>query len=186
MFIRSVSCLAAAISLSACANTVADLRDGSRENAGLCPNIFALEDAARVVEFAGEPSLETVAWSAEITNVSTSCRYLEDRPIRANVQINMSVGRGPAAGSDTHELEYFVAVTRRNRDVIAKETFTRPVRIRGDIASVDITEDVRSILIPRRDESISGTNFEIAVGFSVTREQVLYNRSGQSLKFPEL
>ncbi|MEM9233141.1 MAG: hypothetical protein AAGA69_02755 [Pseudomonadota bacterium] len=178
--------LSSAVLLAGCASTLEELRTADEQNLGICPNVFALEDAARVVEFNGEPMLENVAWSAEITDVRSSCRYVRDRPIRAAVEVDLAVGRGPAAEGDTYEVEYFVAVTRTNRHVIAKETFTKPVRVRGGIASIDLTEEINSILIPRKDNSISGTNFEIAVGFALTRDQILYNRSGKSLKFPEL
>ncbi|ADM08523.1 hypothetical protein PB2503_02227 [Parvularcula bermudensis HTCC2503] len=175
--------------LSACGSvgdTLDDLSASSERNPGPCPNVFALGDAASKVEFIGPAALENVAWSAEITDVRTSCRYVDDKPIRAEVAIDFAVGRGPAATGAQHDLRYFVAVTRRNTDVIAKEVFTLPVQVRGELATVRLSEEVANILIPRADADTSGTNFEIAVGLVLTREQLLYNRSGQSLRFPEL
>ncbi|WP_116391534.1 hypothetical protein [Parvularcula marina] len=181
----SLSLISMTALLAGC-GTLDDIRTADEVNVGYCPNTFALEDAASVIEFDGEPSLETIAWSAEIKDVRSNCRYVRDRPIEAVVEVDMSVGKGPAAQGEVHEVSYFVAVMRTNREVIAKEVFTKQVRIRGDIASIDITEDIKNVIIPRRDESISGTNFEIAVGFALTRDQLLYNRRDDSLKFPEL
>ena len=155
-------------------------------NPAPCPNAFVLDDAARLVDFRGEPALDAVAFSAEVRDVRTACRYAEDRPIRATVEVDLAVGRGPAADGETFPLTYFVAVTRTNRDLIAKREFTVPVTFRGDSAVVSFTEEVDEITIPRAGDQTSGTNFEIAVGLAVTREQLLYNRSGRSLKFPEL
>lgn len=185
MIRRTVSLISTLALLAGC-GTVENIRTADEQNVGLCPNVFALEDASRLVDFAGEPTLENVAWSAEITDVRSTCRYVRDRPIKASVEIDMSVGKGPAAESDVRDIQFFVAVTRTNRAVIAKQVFTKQVRVRGDIASIDLTEEINNVLIPRKDESISGTNFEIAIGFALTRDQILFNRSDVSLKFPEL
>ena len=83
-------------------------------------------------------------------------------------------------------MTYFVAVTRTNRDLIAKQEFTVPVKFRRGQDVVTITESINDILIPRANETISGINFEIIVGLAVTRDQVIFNRSGESLKFPGL
>ena len=167
-------------------DSLEEARANSEGNPAPCPNAFALDEAARMIVFDGEPSLDTVAWSAEVTDVRTSCRYTTDRPIQAQVEVDFAVGRGPAADGETLDVTYFVAVTRRDKDLIAKEEFTVPVTIREGRATTDLTERIREITIPRLNENTSGTNFEIAVGFALSREQLLYNRSGRSLKFPEL
>ncbi|WOI53751.1 hypothetical protein [Parvularcula sp. LCG005] len=186
---RLVLAAAALLSLSACGSvgeSLETMRLASEKNIGVCPNVFALEDAARMIDFVGDPSLDNVAWSAEITDVRTACRIQADRPITATVEIDFAVGKGPAASGTVKDLTYFVAVTRRNREVIAKTEFTVPVKIEGGIATVRLSDDVDGIVIPRKDGDTAGTNFEIAVGLSLDRQQVLFNRSGESLKFPNL
>ncbi|MEM9989017.1 MAG: hypothetical protein AAF723_05805, partial [Pseudomonadota bacterium] len=122
----SVSSIAAfclsLLALSACGSSE-KRRLANVTNPGLCPNIFVLSDAARVIDFAGEPALDTVAWSGEIRDVRTRCRYADDLPITAQVEIDFAIGRGPAAQTDMTDIKYFVAVTRANRDLIAKEEF---------------------------------------------------------------
>ena len=179
-------CALASAGCAAFGDAYEDARLARQANPAPCPNAFALSDAARMVVFDGEPGLDAVAWSAEVTDVRTSCRYAEDSPISAEVTLDLAVGRGPAARDDTLPLTYFVAVTRRDKDLIAKEEFTVPVTVRQGMATVELSERVREIVIPRAGENTSGTNFEIAVGFALSREQLLYNRSGRSLKFPEL
>ena len=174
------------LALGSC-SSLDEMRLANESNPGPCPNVFVLQDAARFVEFNGDEQLSSVAWSGEVTDVRSSCRYAEDTPIRARLEIDFAVGKGPAAEGASFPLTYFVAVTRRDRDLIAKEEFTVPVTVnREGVASVRLTEQVNDILIPRLGEQTSGTNFEIAVGFALSREQVVYNRSGRSLKFPEL
>ncbi len=155
-------------------------------NPAPCPNILVLNDAARLIEFDGEPSLDNVGFTGEITNVTLSCRYFDEKPITGSLEVDFAFGKGPSAVGNTKDYTYFVAVTRRDREVIAKKEFT----VRGSFgnsSNVDeAKEKINSFVIPRADDKTSGTNFEIIVGFALTRDQVLYNRSGKSLKFPNL
>ncbi|NRA29933.1 MAG: hypothetical protein HRU11_06675, partial [Parvularculaceae bacterium] len=48
-----------------------------------------------------------------------------------------------------------------------------------------IAPEITRIVVPRRGEDTSGVHFELAVGFVLERRQLIYNRSGKSLKFPE-
>ena len=72
----------------------------------------------------------------------------------------------------------FVTVTRRDRSVLAKERFDVNVTFPAGQDIVRITEKVPGIVIPRANETVSGTNFEVIVGFDLTPEQIAYNRSG--------
>ena len=145
-----------------------------------------LSEAARFIEFDGDASIDNVAYSGEITNVVTRCRYFDEEPIDAEVDLSMAFGRGPKGEGGEKFFKYFVAVTRKDAEVIAKSEFVVPVDFNNDRIVVALQEDVDRIRIPRANAEISGLNFEIVVGFSVTPEQALYNRSGKSLKFPNL
>lgn len=164
----------ASLGLAACSTS----RD---ENAGPCPNAFALHDAARVVEFR-DPSVESfenVAYTAEIQAVRTFCRYVDDRPIRAEVELEIGFGRGPAATESSHDYGLWLAVTRTDVVVLDKqETRVRVNFPRGE-DRVYLRRRIEDIVIPRAGESTSGTNFEILVGFDVTPEQLEFNRLGK-------
>ncbi|MBI1393817.1 MAG: hypothetical protein GC152_13850 [Alphaproteobacteria bacterium] len=175
--------LFAAAALTGCGSTT---KEAKERNPAPCPFVVVLEDAARQVEFDGEPSLETVAWSAEIKDASLSCRYYGDRPIEAELRFSMAAGKGPAARMREHDYKYFVAVTRRDMEVIAKKNYARTIKFDKDESIKVISEKIDDIVIPRARESIAGSNFEIVIGLVLTREQALYNRSGKSLKFPDL
>ncbi len=155
-------------------------------NPAPCPNIVVLAEAARFVEFDGQETLDDVAYSGEITNVSTSCRYFEDRPIDQQLDISFAFGKGPKGAEGEKYFKYWVAVTRKDREVIAKKEFIVPADFKDERVVVVTTEEVDKIVIPRHDAEVSGLNFEIIVGFSVTPEQAIFNRSGKSLKFPHL
>lgn len=175
--------LLAASGLAACRGAYSE--SARERNPGPCPAAYILQDASRFVDFNGEPAAENIAWSGEMIAVRTTCRYFDDQPIRARVKLEMAVGRGPAAEKRSQKVTYFVAVTRRDRELIAKEEFTRTISAGEGHADV-VIENVDNIVIPRAKTTTSGTNFEIIVGFKLDREQTLYNRSGASLKFPDL
>ncbi len=178
--------LFAAAAVSACSSTKS--KEARQKNPAPCPNIIVLQDAARLVEFAdGEDrDIRNVAYSAEIQNVSLQCRYVGARPIDASVRVALAFGEGPAATERQKTFGYFVAVTRKDTEVIAKEEFFVPIKFEGSRKVRQVEEKIGTIVIPRAGENVAGTNFEVVVGLVLTPEQAIYNRSGASLKFPEL
>ena len=182
----SAAALFAALAIAGCASDEArERREARLANPAPCPNILVLNDAARLIEFDGDQSLENIAYSGEIVEVTSTCRYFEDEPIDAGVTIDLAFGRGPKGEEGKKAFTYFVAVTRKDSEVIAKKEF--PVEVSfGDRPVETVRVDIDKVVIPRADENISGINFEIIVGFSVTPQQAIFNRSGKSLKFPNL
>lgn len=174
---------AALLGAAACAssNKAADKR-----NPAPCPNILVLNDAARMIEFDGEEVIEDVAYTAEITNVSIGCRYFGDNPIDTEISVEMAFGRGPQGAAEEKLFTYFVAVTRKDLEVITKKEFTLPIRFNKKRSVVVLEDEIDEITIPRSGEEISGVNFEIVVGLKLTPQQAVFNRSGKSLKFPQL
>ena len=183
----SVFALFAAAALSVGCASSERAKAARDKNPAPCPNVLVLQDASRAVEFSDEnQTLENVAYTAEVTNVELVCRYFADEPIKASLDIDLAFGRGPKATSLDHEFTYFVAVTRRNQELIEKSEFTIPVKFGKDDLVERVSEEIDEILIPRKGEQTSGTNFEIIVGLALTPAQARFNRSGKSLKFPEL
>lgn len=178
----AVALFAAAASTAACSGS----REAQQANPAPCPNIVVLQDAARFIEFDGDEELENVAYTGEILDATTRCRYFGDEPIDAEVEIELAFGKGPKASESDKIFNYFVAVTRTNLEVIAKQDFAVPVEFNDRQTVVLKQEDIDRIVIPRAGENTSGTNFEIIVGFELTPQQAIYNRSGKSLKFPDI
>jgi hypothetical protein len=152
-------------------------------NAGPCPFAKTLYDAARYVEFKGgqEASAE-VAFTGEIEDVSAACAYKAGDPIKVNMNILFEFGKGPQAQGGSKTYRYWVAVTDRNREVLAKQTFELPVSFPAGQDRVYKTEVIKEIVIPRATETVSGANFEILVGFDVTPEMAAFNRDGKRFR----
>ena len=186
--LKSTVCLVAVIglsltSLTAC-SSAKEVFDTSadQKNAGPCPEAFALYETSRLVEFKGAESYANVGYTAEIENVRSLCRYIGEQPIEADIKMEIAFGRGPAAVGRTATYEYYVAVTRKNIDVINKQVFPISITFPEGVDVVRATETIGEIIIPRATEGTSGANFEIIVGFELTPEQVAFNADGKRFR----
>lgn len=180
---RNLAVIAALAGLLTGCQTVSERLSPAEPNVGPCPSALSLYDAHRIVELHGaDVTYENIGFTGEIIGVRSLCSYYGDRPILANLEIDIGFGRGPAAQGSSHTYRYFVAVTRRDIAVIEKEVFPIEVRFRAGEDRVFLTETIDAISIPRAQADTSGSNFEILVGFELTPEQIEYNRSGQRFR----
>lgn len=152
-----------------------------RANAGPCPYVKILYDAARYVELADNRATSAnVGYTGEIEGVTADCAYRENEPITVQMNLLFRLGRGPQALGDARTYRYWIAVTERNRAVLAKTYIDLPVNFEG-AATAEVT-DMREIVIPRAGVEISGSNFEVLIGFDVTPEMAEFNRSGSRFR----
>jgi len=177
----SIFSFAALFCLAAC-STIGGSALDDRPNAGPCPTVGALYDAGRIIEFSDdEEAYSNITYTGEIVGVRLFCRYADGDPLVAEVEIGFAFGQGPKGTERLHDYNYFVAVTRRNRSVLSKEVFTVEADFRkGPVASG--AELISRIEIPRRDETISGGNFEVLVGFELTDKQLKFNKDGKRFR----
>ena len=152
-------------------------------NAGPCPFVKSLYDAARYVEFKeNREASANVAYSGEIQGISAGCQYKDDKPIEVTMQVLFELGKGPQATGRQKTYHYWVAVTDRNKAVIAKQEFDLPISFPEGQDRVYITETLNQISIPRASIATSGSNFEILVGFDVTPAMAAFNRDGKRFR----
>jgi hypothetical protein len=114
--------------------------------------------------------------------VEAKCRYRGDEPINVDVDVLFSLGRGPMADAQTKQYRWWVAVTQRNKAVLAKEYFALNADFRRGQDRLAVTERLGGITIPRRDKDVSGSNFEVLIGFDVTPEMATFNRDGKRFR----
>lgn len=152
-------------------------------NAGPCPFVKTLYDAARYVEFKdGREASANVAFSGEIQGISAGCQYKDEDPIEVAMEVLFELGRGPQAEGRQKTYRYWVAVTDRNRSVLAKEFFELPVTFKEGEDRVYVREQLNRIVIPRAEITTSGSNFEILIGFEVTPQMAAFNREGKRFR----
>lgn len=186
-FMKNILTLAivGALSLAGCKSTAEALQIGEAgdRNSGPCPRAFALYDAARIVEFRNENQrFADVGFTGQITKVRSLCRYVGDNPITGSVDITFELGRGPAAAQNEAVYQYWVAITRKNIAVIDKQTFPLRVTFPAGVDRLTITESIDDYSISRVNDTTSGENFEIIVGFEVTPEQRAFNAEGRRFR----
>lgn len=152
-------------------------------NAGPCPFVKVLYDAARYVELKdNREAAAAVGYTGEIQSLSAACQYKGDDPIRVEMELLFGMGKGPQANASTHTYHYWVAVTDRNNEVITKKEFDLPVTFAAGQDRALITDKIYGITIPRARPSVSGSNFEVLVGFDVTPEMAAFNRDGKRFR----
>ena len=180
MRLSALSSLASVAMLAACSTIGSSLDD--RPNAGPCPTVGSLYEASRIIKFEGDSeSFGDITYTGEIVDVRLFCRYVDDEPLLAEVELVFAFGRGPKGTERLHDFGYFVAVTRRNSRVLDREVFT----VQADFEDgpvVGASDVVGRIEIPRIDESISGANFEVLVGFDLTEKQLQFNLDGKRFR----
>jgi hypothetical protein len=151
--------------------------------AGPCPYVKVLYDAARYVEFEGDKEASgSVAYTGEIQGVNADCVYKAGDPIHVMANIGFELGRGPQGASANKTYRYWVAVTQRNKEVLAKQYFDLPVTFPQGQDRVFGNEAIEDIVIPRANDTVSGDNFEILVGFDVTEKMATFNREGKRFR----
>jgi hypothetical protein len=148
-------------------------------NVGPCPVAGVLYEANRVAEIKGTERHENVGFTGQVEAVRGYCRYTGTNPITMEIEIDFAFGKGPKAEGSSKVYPYFVTITRRDRSVLAKEIYAIEARFPNDKDIVRQTEKIDGIVIPRATGTVSGTNFEIVVGFDLTPDQLAYNRSGK-------
>lgn len=152
-------------------------------NAGPCPFVKSLYDASRYVEFKEDREASAnVGFTGEIQGISSGCQYKDDEPIKVTMDVLFEFGKGPQATDASKTYRYWVAVTDRNREVIAKKTFDIPVKFQPGQDRVYVTDKVNTITIPRGALNTSGANFEVLVGFDVTPQMAAFNREGKRFR----
>ena len=156
----------------------------NRPNAGPCPLMGVLYDSSRLVEFQqpGQERYANIAFTGEMRGVRGLCRYVGADPIRMAIEIDMAFGRGPAATAENKTYRYWVAVTRRGVAPIEKQYFDVEARFPNGASVVTTTEHIQEIVIPRANETVSGENFEILVGFELTPSELQFNRDGKRFR----
>ncbi len=178
--VKLASVAVMAIGLVGC-SSVRDSFD-TRQNEGPCPIVASLYDAARKVQIDGPEKYGNVGFTGEIQGVQGFCRYVEGDPITMELDIDFAFGKGPKAVGDTHNYQYFVSVTRRGRAVIEQQSFPLNVTFPKGSDRVTAKEKIENIVIPRADSSISGSNFEILIGFELTEDELKFNRDGKRFR----
>jgi len=132
---------------------------------------------------AGDDDGQHAMWTGEIEGISSDCGYKGTEPIHVGMNIGFSLGRGPMADGQTKIYHYWIAVTERDKTVLAKQEFDLPVTFKPGENTVHVDTQIGNVQIPRGDITVSGANFEVLIGFDVTPEMADFNRQGKHFRY---
>ena len=142
-----------------------------------------LYDASRYVELRnGQEAPEAVGYTGEIQGLQATCEYKGAEPIREHLSVGFAFGKGPMARVMHKDYRYWVAVTVRNLAILDKQYFTVAADFPKGADRVNYVDKLADIVIPRAKAGVSGSNFEILVGFDVTPEMADFNRLGKRFR----
>lgn len=157
--------LAAVLALSACA---------SDEPLGPCPEVVVLSDAARQVKFEGQGrDLTDILFEADLEAVRLVCSY-DDEELDVDLQVRVIASRGPANSDRLANMNYFVAVARSDRTILARRSFDITIPFPGNRTRVSGLEEIGQVITLAPGED--GTNYLIYLGFDLTPEELQFNR----------
>lgn len=141
-----------------------------------CPHVGVLADAADLTRFRpghGE-DLTDMVLDARVMGVSGNCD-LARRATNVDLSITIQATRGPAAGSRTLDVPYFVAVSDREGRILDKQVFQARFEFPPNRNTMRLTgEEVRMVL--PTTEGLRGRDFAVSVGLQVDATELAFNR----------
>jgi hypothetical protein len=172
------SATAAAVVLACAGGALVACSSFSKPEGPPCPRVAVVPELGHTTIYREGPGrdLTDVRYSAEISDARGSCNY-----DHAGVGIDMTVDivgeRGPAADGDGTDVQYFVAITDPQRNILAKEVFPTRIQFRPNQQRAGIREEVEErIPLP---EGTVGADYSILLGFQLSPEEAARNRPEQ-------
>ena len=166
---REACALVLALLLAACS--------GDDEPPPPCPEVFLVPDAARLVKFAGPGrDLTDVRFEAALRGADLFCEY-DDGVMEGMLQVSFVASRGPADRRRLADFTYFVAVATIDKEVVAREEFRLAVPFEGNRTRVSASEELTPRIPIKPGES--PLDYRIFVGFSLSPEELRYNRANR-------
>lgn len=162
--------LAAALLLSGCAEMKNKVMG---KEPGKCPTIRILADGAHLTKFKQGPGrdITDVLYTVDIVNYQGSCGYRDkDSHVETAIKLMFDIDRGPANLQGLGEIQYFVAVENR-----AKEVFSTKFKFDPNTPKLRQVDEEVSIDIPIRPGD-TPQNTVVWLGLQLTADELDFNR----------
>jgi hypothetical protein len=146
----------------------------SKKDTRACPRIEIVSDLSRVVKFRDGlgRDLSDVLYTARFDDVKTGCSY-DKTGVTIEMTVSLVGQRGRAGLTlPTGDVTYFVAITDRTQNIVAKQTFTSRFDF-ADKATAAIDDELvqRIPLAP----TAPGSDHTLILGFQLTPEEIDFN-----------
>ena len=166
-FVRASLLVAAALALSSCSS--------DNENQIACPSVEVLQDLGELVRFRPGPGRDPtdVLVEAWIDGVGGECSQ-DGSDLRAELTVRIGTRRGPATKTDKAALDYFVAITDLQRNVLQRQSFKAAATFLN--RKTIVFQDVLDLRIPMA-RGAKTDSYAIYVGLQLSEKELAYNRS---------
>ena len=146
-----------------------------------CPPVIVDPQLSSMSEFydMAKPSKSSEVSSLKLTDTTSECKIDNDY-LDVKIQLSFAGALGPKAKRKTNDrpffaYPYFVAVTDKQDEDLAKELFAASVTYDKDQERIELVETIRQRL-PLNDDG-SNPGYQIKIGFQLSEEQLFYNAS---------
>jgi hypothetical protein len=149
--------------------------DSSEKFPPACPSLAILRDAADLTRYAGASrDLTAMVLEAKISAVPARCERGKPGKVKATLQVEFDVTRGPAATGRQATIPYFLGVTEGGR-VLDEQDYVLAVNFPPNVDRVHVTGDEITLQIPVSREK-SAAAYSLYVGFRLTPAELSVNR----------
>ena len=180
---RSGLVLAAGLALAGCGayDSVSESLFG-KEKPPACPRVSVLPEAASVTKFLPGPGRDIIdiLFQGEVLDVQRSCEYdIDDDTKVGTLKVELALVFEAERGAADHErkatFQYFVAIPEFFPRPEGRAVFNKQVEFPGNHTRLKVTDDPVTLNIPLKAGQ-SGSDFQIVIGFQMSREEMEYNR----------
>jgi hypothetical protein len=176
--------LAAGLALTGCDSLGEALGfsdDNTLEIGPTCPRVAVGDDVGYVARYDGNGSRRENLLYAVKMDVPNGVCFLNEDSIDVEMTVPIRVQRGPAMEEREVNFEYWVAIARTDKTVLARESYQAEAELKLDEVGQIIDEFDQTIPIKPGE---NGNNFVIIVGLVLTDEELHYNRTPKLLGRP--
>jgi len=160
--------------VAACALSAEAKPARAKPAAQTCPHVGFLADAAKLTDFDGGSKIQ---FQASLGSEALQC-VVKGGVVHLRVKFKVTGNLQADAKTDTRKLPYFVAVMQGSQ-VLAKQVYSVDIPFNGNARTVSVEERINRVDIPIGKGWVAD-DYEVMIGFQLTREQVAYNRANAS------
>lgn len=147
--------------------------DSALEIGPTCPRVAIGDDVGYIARFDGNGSRsENLLYAVKI-NVPNGICFINETSIDVEMTVPIRVQRGPAMEERDVNFEYWVAVARTDKTIIAREAYQTGTELKLNEVGEIVEEFDQTIPIQPGE---TGRNYVIIVGLLLTEEELDYNR----------
>jgi hypothetical protein len=176
--------LAAGLALGGCDSLGKALgfgEDTALEIGPTCPRVAVGDDVDYVARFDGKGSLRQNLLYAVKMDVPNGVCFLNEDSIDVEMRVPIRIERGPAMEDREINFEYWVAIARTDKTILARQSYQAGMELKLDEIG-HITDEFDQTIPIKPGEN--GNNFVIIVGLELTEEELDYNRRPKLMGHP--